>query len=48
MVGSTKQRLDKITSELDSENLSTLLAFADKSKLGLVVSEQLDIFHAAG
>ena len=29
MVGSTKQRLDKIASELDSENLSTLLAFAE-------------------
>ena len=29
MVGSIKQRLDKITSELDSENLSTLLTFAE-------------------
>ena len=28
-MGSTKRRLDKITNELDSENLSTLLAFAE-------------------
>ena len=29
MVSSTKRRLDKITNELDSENFSTLLAFAE-------------------
>ena len=29
MVSSTKRRLDKITNELDPENFSTLLAFAE-------------------
>ena len=49
MVGSIKQRLDKITSELDSENLSTLLAFAEflpDRQLDALVSSQYQAFQA--